>query len=879
MIGQSIAHYTITEKIGEGGMGQVFRATDTKLKREVALKILPESFAQDSQRMGRFTREAEVLASLNHPNIAGVYGLECQGSTHAIAMELVEGETLAARIRKGAIPLEELLKIASQVAEALEAAHEKGIIHRDLKPANVIVRAEGTVKVLDFGLAKATAEGTEASAEMSASPTLSLAATQAGVILGTAAYMSPEQARGRPVDRRSDIWSFGVVLWEMLVGTVPFGGETISDILAAILKESPSSEDLPGRLPPSLVRLLDRCLERDLRHRLQWIGDARLELQEALLEEAQSGRQKEVQAGIRQPWLRLLPWSIAAFALITLLVYWFNSTGPGPGEIPSYVWTLPPPEGSSFVLNQGAPALSPDGRKLVFLASDGDGIRRLWLRHLEELESRVLPGTESAIYPFWSPDGIWIAFFADERLKRIDPAAGQPEEVVALSAPPIGGTWGVDGTILTVAHDGLSVLKIPVGGEVARLTFNRRGGDLFSTPWFLPDGDHYLLTAANTSGLQGIFVGDLETGTLKRLLPTVSNAQFSDGKLIYWEEGRLHAVPFDLTKLEVTGTPFPIAEGVSLATGNSQSNASAATNLLVYLPGPPLGPGELAWLDRSGTELRVLGESADYYRPRLSPEGSQLAVDITSPITGNGDIWRFDTVRGAPLRLISDPGNESHPVWSPEGREFFYSREVDIYRRFASGSGEESAVIADETTRVWPADWSPSGRILLFHRGRGPARSSDLWVLDLDSGETSAWLTSERFIEVDATFSPDGEWVAYSSNESGEFEIYLEDFPDREDKLRISQEGGMGPRWSEGSSELFYYAPGKGLMAVPISRTPEFKTGSPELLFEIKVGSIGGEAFFDVTQDGQRFIVVRFGEQVSFRPLVVRSGWAEMGPQ
>ena len=615
MIGQSIAHYTITEKIGQGGMGEVYRATDTKLKRDVALKVLPDSFARDPQRMGRFRREAEVLASLNHPNIAGIHGLEREGDTHAIAMELVEGETLAARISKGAIPLGEALKIALQIAEALEAAHEKGIIHRDLKPANVIVTPEGTAKVLDFGLAKAMDPEPSSDADLSQSPTLTMAATQAGIILGTAAYMSPEQARGVPVDKRADIWAFGCVLFEMLTGQAAFGGNTVTDVLARILEREPDWDSLPPALPPSVSRLLRRCLTKGLRHRLHDIADARLELIEAsslsespTLEKAQPTLMGRV--GIRRFWLLsggLLLVGTFLGAALSKLLQWDT---PAPTAVVRFGFPLP----SEIRFDDLSPtAISPDGRHLVL-----PGVDSLFLKRIDELEAKPILGTEDAEFPFFSPNGEWIGFFARGSVRKVLVKGGPPITIGVAPGVTGGGTWTADGNIIFGAH--YSLWRVSADGGIVEQISGEVINCLFLKE--LP-GHNALLLSLETEEGPRVAVVSLETGKTRILLDGSSAYYLPTGHLVFTRSGSLLAVRFDLATLKVTGTPVPVLDTIyaPLWAGLPVAHYSVSdTGTLVYLSGGQARRhlSRLVRVDRTGRATTITSQTNDFAYPRVS---------------------------------------------------------------------------------------------------------------------------------------------------------------------------------------------------------------------------------------------------------------------
>ncbi|MDX1644231.1 MAG: protein kinase, partial [Thermoanaerobaculia bacterium] len=673
MEGTSVSHYQVEEKIGEGGMGVVYRATDTRLNRQVALKALPESFLEDPQRLARFEREAQLLASLNHTNIAGIHGLETEGDSRYLILELVEGETLAERIDRGRLGLEEALGIAREIAEALEAAHDKGIIHRDLKPANVKITPAGQVKVLDFGLAKALEGATDPASgpNLENSPTLSMAATQAGIILGTAAYMAPEQAAGQPADRRADVWSFGVVLAEMLGGKQLFTGETASHVLAAVLQKEVDLDDALPDVPPPIRLLLERCLEKKPRRRLQAIGEARIAIEDYLADPAAANTPDRAvedpeEAPAVPAWRRLLPWGLTAALLVASIGLAVTSRrADPPADVVQF--TIPPPAGTAFNLNPTSPgpvAVSPDGRHLVFVAN-GSGGTGLWVRSFEASEARLLAGTEGAAYPFWSPDSRSIGFFADSKLKRID-IAGGPAVSLTEADNGKGGTWSSDGVILFApTHDAAIHRVAAAGGESVPVTALVPERDISHRhPEFLPDGEHFLYLAriedpANND-LPEIRLAALEGSDERVLLRSPSAAGYASGYLLYTLESTLMARPFDFDRLEFSGDAVPVADGITLiSTGSARSVFSASSaGVLAYQTGANESGAVIYWFDRSGEEAGTVGETARYNEVSLSPDDRRLGVTITDSEAGTRDIWLFDLDRGIPSRFTFDPRHD-----------------------------------------------------------------------------------------------------------------------------------------------------------------------------------------------------------------------------
>ncbi len=688
MLAQTIAHYRIQAKIGAGGMGEVYRATDTRLNRDVAIKVLPEALARDAERMARFEREAKVLASLSHPNIASIYGFEESNGTRALVMELVEGLTLAERIKQGPLPLDEALPVAKQIAEGLEYAHERGIIHRDLKPSNVKVTPDGQVKVLDFGLAKAL-EGERSEEELQNSPTVSAVATRVGVLLGTAAYMSPEQARRKRVDRRADIWAFGCVLYEMLTGRVAFIGETTSDILACVIRAEPDWSSLPSIVPWRVRELLRRCLQKEPKKRLQAIGDARIAIEEAL-----SGTPQEewgLKAGNVPPpvWRRALPWTSGILlALVVGIGVWELHPRPEAARIVHFSFS--PPEGDPLVFRFGSTplAISRDGTKVVFLARHG-GTPQLYVRRMDRLESEPLAGTDNGDNPFFSPDGKWVGFFADGKLKKISVVGGTP---VTLCDAPAGvsvtGAWAPDDSIIFALQTGSGLMRVPAAGGTPQ-PFTRldtsKGEKTHHGPEILPGGNAVVYASASSDGRQwdwAIAVATLKTGEVKTLPIRSEHARYIPGGYLAFErqEG-LFVVPFDLQRLEVTGSPFPILQ--------EQGFAFSETGSLAYVPrGATLG--NLAWVDRKGVVEPLGTPTRDYAgRVQLSPDGKRVVVVIVAE--GSYDVWTYDILHEALTRLTLGDGDSVAPSWSPDGRRIAFSRykgeNISIVAETVDGSG------------------------------------------------------------------------------------------------------------------------------------------------------------------------------------------------
>ena len=854
--GAKFGTYLIEELIGAGGMGEVYRARDSKLNRAVALKILPDVFAADAQRLSRFQREARTLAELNHPSIAHIHGLEEDNGISAIVMELVEGEDLAARLSRGAMPLDEALPVARQIAEALEEAHAHGIIHRDLKPANIKVRDDGTVKVLDFGLAKAfnPADGSNALAN---SPTLTAQATAMGVLLGTAAYMAPEQAKGKPVDKRVDIWAFGVVLYEMLTGRRAFDGHDVTDVLAAVIKDSPSLDALPTATPPSIRRLLRRCLEKDRRERLGDMSAVRLEIRDALAGESADGAKPPVASrfGKRLAWVAALL-TIAALGGL-LAVSYFRPAAERP-EVRVEMNTRSSP-GASF-------ALSPDGRRLVFAEAD-DAQRRLWLQTLDAVTALPLPGTEGATNPFWSPDSRSVAFFATGKLMRLDIGSGSPRPLANVIGPR-GGSWSRNGVILFVPTALDPVWQVSEsGGEAAPVTrLDRPRQTAHSFPHFLPDGQRFLLHVQGTPNEAGIHLGSLGSQTTTRLTPADSGggAYLPPSWLLFVRNGTLVAQGFDASRGELRGEPLTVAETVRFnANVRVGAFSTSANGAVIYGSAVERPEHQLRWFDRAGKPLGTLGAfDVGNSTPALSPDGLRVAVSRFSRSASgdHADIYILDSVRLT--RLTFDDGSDASPIWSPDGIwiAFRSNRKgpYNLYKKRSDGTGGEELLL-DSPLHMVPTDWA-YGR-LLFTKDNDPKTVYDLWSMPVENGRagTPTVFLNESHEERAAQFSPDGRWVAYTSNESGQHEVYVRPFPGPGARSIVSVAGGIAPRWRKDGKELYYISPDGGMMGSAISMMDGvLEASAPVLLFPTRIAG-GGRSYpityqYAVAPDG-RFLI------------------------
>jgi len=844
--GLRLGPYEIVAPLGAGGMGEVYRARDPRLDRDVAIKALPDAFANDPERLARFEREAKLLASLSHPNVAGIHGLELAEGHRYLVLELVEGETLSARLARGPLPLDEAMDVCRQIAAAVEAAHEAGVVHRDLKPGNVMLRPDGTVKVLDFGLAKgAAAHGSSSDLHLSASPTLSYAATAAGVILGTAAYMSPEQARGKAVDRRTDIWSFGCVLYECLTGRRATEGETVSDMVARILEREPDWSPLPATTPPRLRELLRRCLAKDMKQRLQAIGEARIALESGSL-----GGPEPTPTAVRRksPLIVWAPWVLAA-ALAAALLGRGLLSGPAAPPLKERRVEIEFPRGQHYVFNT-LPVISPDGRQLIMVAADSTRVTRLWLRSLDTFEFKPLKGTEGAGPPFWSPDSRSIAFQKDGALHRLSVDDGAIQTIVAGVTSPRGGHWSPDGQILYTPASNAGIWRVPAAGGTPQ-ALTQIDTTLVDAshrfPVWLPDGKHFLyaLWSNNARVLAeagGIYLGSVDGDAPKRVLD--DDGAFlvlPSGHLLVRRNGDLTAVPFDLKSFAV-GTPaVSIAKQVGFGANAGFLRASAsADGDLAFTMDEDVPRADLAWLDRDGRRSEPLDLRTKFVSVVLSPDGTQVAAEMSDP-TGMSQLWTVGLARGTVSRLTHDQNDSYSPAWSPDGQRIAFSNRDtgtdDLYLQLAAGTRSKELVVSAREVDTNDVGWSADGRFLFF-TGRPRVGRSDgqVWVADLQAGSARALLTGE-FDQTYPRLSPDGRWLAYVSDESGRAEVFVRSFPDLERKWQVSAAGGRLPHWRDDSRELAFGSDAGGeysLWAVTVTPAgADLQLGDPVRLFTL----------------------------------------------
>jgi Tol biopolymer transport system component len=876
-LGARFGVYAIAEPIGTGGMGEVYRATDTNLKRDVAIKVLPTAFAGDTERLARFQREAEVLASLNHSNIAHVYGLERTDGVTALAMELVDGPTLADRVGQGPIPVDEALGIALQIAAALEAAHARAIVHRDLKPANVKLRPDGIVKVLDFGIARAFETRAMSGPENASLTTPAM--TRAGVVLGTAAYMAPEQARGKALDPRADIWAFGCVLYEMLTGQPAFAGEDVTVTLARVLERGADFTALPAEVPAAIRRTLQLCMQKDLKKRIADIRDVRLALDGAFETPASetSASITEAKHGGRWPWAAAFAVAAlgAAVFAVPALRHWRETPPMAPLETRLDIPTLATDDPNSF-------ALSPDGRQIVFAATGDDGMQ-LWLRSLAETSAQPLAGTERGWQPFWSHDGRAIGFFAEGALKRLNLDGSRPL-TLAPATNGSGGTWNADGVILFAPALTTPLMQVSAtGGAVtAATTLGQHLGH--NGPYFLPDGRRFLFYAAGGSGASGIYLGALDDSDITYLARADGHAEYLPGGWLVWvRDGTLLAQRLDLEARVLVGEePLILANNIRVDLRNRNSLSVSAAGLIAYRTGAG-SQRQLVWVDRSGATLGTFGDAFSDYTstPNVSPNGRTVVWVRT--VQGNRDLWQADGVRAT--RLTFDPGREDYPILSPDGMEVaFRSNRIGrgaIFRKRIGSAAEEELLVASEQSSS-PTGWSADGRYLMYI-STDPESNGDLWVVRMQGDPTPWPFLKTPFREAYGTFSPDGRWVAYHSDESGRPEVYVLPFappgssqPAVAAQL-ISTGGGTFPEWAPDGRELYYLNPAGAMMAASITVDGDLLVaGVPEMLFPTRI-SRGGEDVqqgkqYDVTADGRFLIHTELDDDVG-SPITVIQNW------
>jgi serine/threonine protein kinase len=898
--GTRLGPYEIVGALGAGGMGEVYRARDTRLKRDVALKSLSGALAVDADRLSRFRREAEVLASLNHPNIAHLYGLEDGPAGPFLVMELVEGEDLSKRVSHGALPFSEALALAKQIAEALEAAHEKGIIHRDLKPSNVMVTPDGVVKVLDFGLAKAVdptssnvapgySPGDDRSPEglrhlPSQSPTLT--ATVAGMILGTAAYMSPEQAKGRVVDKRADIWAFGCVVYEMLTGRRAFDGDDVADTLAFVLTKDASWTALPPDVPQGVRRLLARCLEKDPKKRLRDIGEARIAIDESASGTATSVSAQASQTLTRMPW----GWVAAVFALAVPAAWFLKPTLIQPQ--PLLELEISPPVGAKFAnLSDGSSPIgpesfSPDGRHLVFKASSADGKQRLWLRTLEAGAALAIPESEGGTGPFWSPDSRSLAFFAGGKLLKMSVPAGRPQFI--CNANGVSGTWNAENVILFWQRD-QPILRVSAGGGTPSIAIGydeARGEYSQAGPQFLPDGRHFIYSS---TGRERGFLGfaSLDGKTRKYAFLTLNSPPHfaldpaGGGWIFFIVRNRLFARPFDPATGDLTGEAVALADPVA----SGPTWAASQNGYLAFQRNSGVVK-QLTWVNRDGKALGSIAEAGAVRGPRLSPQGNAVVFDRTE-LTEPPDVYVFDLTDNRETRFTLEPGPDASPVWTPDGQAILYHSQRDseamIVERPFGRLGDETTLFREPGNNLmYPGGLGGDGHLVVAYRGNGPG--SRMFVLSRPGGRVLSQLQRDVTQLQHAEISPDGRWLLYSAVLGSRRDVFAERLtadgqaPRGSDRRQISTSGGMQPAWRRDGKEIFYLSADAQMLAVPVeSGADVFHIGTPRTLFQTQVTTTTAAVRdYDVTADGQKFLLAQTVSDVAQRPITVIVNWPKL---
>jgi serine/threonine protein kinase len=865
--GDHLGPYEILAPLGAGGMGEVYSARDPRLERTVAIKVLPSHLSDNPELRQRFEREARAVSSLSHPHICTLHDVGRENGVDFLVMEYLDGETLAKRLEQGPLPPDELLGTAGEIADALDKAHREGVVHRDLKPGNIMLTESGA-KLLDFGLAKSADVGSGVS-DLSASPTLAEPLTAAGSVVGTFQYMAPEQLEGKEADARSDIFSYGALLYEMATGQKAFAGQSQATLIASILKEEPRPiAAFQTMAPPALDHLVRTCLAKDPAQRRQTMHDVLLELNWL----AEAGSQAGVPAPVisRRKNREKLAWAVAATLAVATLALGVGHLLRSPVETPSVVHaTIPAPEGTVFHLPSSGPGpvqVSPDGSHLAFSARHEDGRVVLWVRSLEDSEARPLTGTEGAVYPFWSPDSRSIGFFGQGKLKTIT-AAGGPPVAIADASNAKGGSWSDVGVILFTPDHASPIYRVSAtGGEARAITEvnAERGENSHRHPRFLPDGRHFLFfsrtgTTNMTGEESGVWIASLDGEEARFLFHTQTQAQFASGNLLWVQDGTLMSRPFDPDRMEFTGDSVPTANRVMHLRGASAGAFAVSDNgVLAYQSGEDTQPAQLVWRDSRGVKLGTLGDLAPQASPDISPDGQRALAVITDSETGTEDIWIYEVSRGIRSRFTFDPAPDINPVWSPEGERVAFASarrgHFDLYLKSFVGTGTEELIFESENEDS-PSDWSADGRFLAFQSFDAQTQF-DILVLPMNGEQEPTPFVQTSFNETQAKFSPDGRWVAYVSDESGRDEVYVAPFPGPGRKWQVSTSGGVNPAWRSDGKEFYFLSGDSRLMAVEVvSATSRFDVGEPRALFETpRAGAL--VTLFDVADNGERFLVL-----------------------
>src|ERR1017187_8187929 len=878
--GTRLGPYEVLAPLGAGGMGEVYRANDTRVERTVALKVLPEAFFENKESMARFEREARLLAGLNHPNREHLYSFEgipdsSGGSErHLLIMELADGQTLAGRLSDGPLPPEQLLKVSVEIAAALDSAHHAGIIHRDLKPGNVMLTKSG-VKLLDFGLAKTAPPAVKSSSATSLPTEIPRAITQQGTILGTFQYMAPEQLEGKEADVRSDIFSFGAVLYEMATGRKAFEGKSHAALISAILKDEPAPVSAVAPMtPPALDRVVKTCLAKDPEDRFQTAHDIKLQLQWI----AEGGSQVGLPAPVahRRKSRERLAWSLAAATAAAAAILGVGFVKRAPARPPAVRFEIANPEGITTI---DAPRISPDGRHLAFNATDSSGKSRIWVRPLNALVAQPLAGTEGTTRPFWSPDSRFIGFFAEGKLKKIE-VSGGPAQKICDAPTGADGSWSLEGVILFDGTGNDPINRVSAAGGtpiVAVKPEASRKETQVGWPEFLPDGRHFLYMAVGQKAEDNAYrIGSLDSAETKLLAPAQTLVSYAPpGYLLFVRDKTLVAQPFDAKALKTTGEPIPLAEHVGTDAVGLARFSVAGDGTLVYRTGET--GDRLLWVDRSGKEGETVGDPGEYHNPAFSPGGDRLAFNLADPRSGENDIWVRDLKRGVSSRFTFRAGEAFAPLWSPDGRLIVFRHDLDLFEKAAGGQeGEEKLLLKSDELKV-PCDWTRDGRYIVF-QSRGKETSWDIWILPTFGDRKPVPFLKTQFAEALPVFSPDGRFLAYQSNESGRNEIYVQSFPGPGGKWQISAAGGVEPRWRADGKELYYRAPDQKVMAVEVQTGGGFTPGVPQPLFLGRFDAANARNRYLPTADGRRFLTVAPLGRESMTPTTVVLNWnAELG--
>ena len=892
--GSKLGRYEIRSVIGVGGMGEVYRASDPKIGRDVAIKVLPSDFSADKERVARFEQEAQAAGALNHPNILAIYDVDTQDDVLYVVSELLEGEELRVYLDEGSIPLRKVTEYAQQIISGLSAAHEKGIVHRDLKPENLFITKDDRVKILDFGLAKLREPETNIHGSEDATRR---ALTNPGAVMGTVGYMSPEQVRGIAVDHRSDIFSFGVILYEMLTGTRAFHGDSVVETMNAILKEDVSEfEDENRRIPPSFDKLMRRCLEKKPDHRFHSAHDLGFALEALSAPTSSSGTNLTTTAkaltddsATRSTWLGRIALAVAALFLVTTVILsalYFRRVEP---QSPAMRFSLAPPEKINFA---EASAISPDGQQVAFVGVNASGVTSLWVRPLSSVDARQLTGTEGAAFPFWSPDSRFLGFFAGNKLRKTEAAGGPIQTLADASSDPRGGIWAADGTIIFSPGTLSPLLRISASGGLATpftVLDAEKGQSSHRWPSLMADGRHFIYYGrGNQPEEQGLYVASIDSPVSKFIVQTSVMGSYVEtegkGVLLYVRDSTLMAQSFNASKLELSGEAVPLVPGLRIFPGETGPTAyacfSVADGRLLYRTGD-LQVTRLTWFDRAGKSLGAITEPGDYHELSLSLDGKKLLFG-----RGGGDnsiatdIFLLDTARGNTTRLTFDPSSQSSSLFSPDESRVAYtsvnSNETAIYTRASNGSGGEELILAG-TAISFPDSWSRDGKYILYETNAGSKTKFDLWIIPMFGDRTPFPYLQTDFVESHAQFSPDGRWIAYSSDESGRAEVYIQSFPVGGGKWQVSNAGGDQPQWRSDGKELFYIASDRSLMAVAISGGASLDVGRPEPLFQTSVpltGIADDRNYYVPTQDGQRFVINSLANAENTQPITLVLNWA-----